>query len=73
MTNYLELSREYNLDLTEISVLVQLDKRYPNAVTIEELTDDRQLQMYGKKIIERLIEKKIVYRCAGGYLRRKEH
>ncbi|MFC2947747.1 hypothetical protein [Virgibacillus sediminis] len=73
MTNYLELSREYNLDLTEVSVLCQLDQRYPCAVTLEELSDDEQLQMYGERIMKRLIEKDLAYKCAGGYLRKKEH
>ncbi|MFB4168734.1 hypothetical protein [Virgibacillus sp. JSM 102003] len=40
MKNILEVAQENNLNLIEVSILVELDKNYPQTTKIEEVTND---------------------------------
>ncbi|MFC2946790.1 hypothetical protein [Virgibacillus sediminis] len=42
MANYLELAKHYNLNLTEVSILVKLDKKYPKTITNDQLSDNEE-------------------------------
>ncbi|SEQ24184.1 hypothetical protein SAMN05216232_2005 [Virgibacillus subterraneus] len=44
MKNILEVAQENNLNLIEVSILVELNKNYPQTIEIEEVTNDGQVR-----------------------------
>ncbi|MBP1948477.1 hypothetical protein [Virgibacillus litoralis] len=44
MKNILEVAQENNLNLIEVSILVELNKNYPQTIAIEEVTNDGQVR-----------------------------
>ncbi|MFC4024437.1 hypothetical protein ACFOUV_11585 [Oceanobacillus longus] len=58
--NYLEIAQEHKLNLIEVSILVQLEKRYPTAVSMEELTTDEKVYWQVMKHVSTLVKKDIV-------------
>ncbi|MGJ9458772.1 hypothetical protein [Oceanobacillus sp. CF4.6] len=58
--NYLEIAKEHKLNLIEVSILVQLQQRYPAAVSMEELTTDEKVYRQVMKNVNTLVKKDIV-------------
>lgn len=58
--NYLEISKKHNLNLIEISILVNLNRRYPCSASIEEMTNDKTIYWQVQKGLNKLIEERFV-------------
>ncbi|WP_164670250.1 hypothetical protein [Virgibacillus doumboii] len=52
MRNLLEVAKGNNLNLIEVSILVELDKNYPKAIEIEEVYIDEQVRENINKLIQ---------------------
>ncbi|WP_249871705.1 hypothetical protein [Oceanobacillus saliphilus] len=65
--NYLEIAQKHNLNLIEVSILIQLEQRYPQAVAIEEIADDENLYWKVKKNVNGLVEKDIIEKTEQKY------
>ncbi|MGP4107775.1 hypothetical protein [Virgibacillus sp. L01] len=44
MKNILEVAQENNLNLIEVSILVELNKNYPQTIEIKDVTNDGQVR-----------------------------
>ncbi|WP_067725132.1 hypothetical protein [Oceanobacillus damuensis] len=58
--NYLEIAQKHNLNLIEVSILIQLEQRYPQAVAIEEITNDEKVYWKVRKNVNELIQKDFI-------------
>ncbi|MFC2947637.1 hypothetical protein [Virgibacillus sediminis] len=72
MANYLEAAKHYKLTLMEVSILVQLDKNYPKAVTIDQLGGHETIRWNIKRSMEKLKWKELVEESPDGYLRKRK-
>ncbi|MEC5425988.1 hypothetical protein QGM71_21275 [Virgibacillus sp. C22-A2] len=59
MTNILEIAQNNKLSLIEVSILVELDKKYPRTVSIDEVTTNKAYWKI-KKGVQNLIAKGFV-------------
>lgn len=59
MRNVLEVAQEKNLNLIEISILIELEKKYPQTVFIEEIPNNPSIkENMNNLIIKGLVEER---------------